>query len=53
MVDSLLAADQTDGWRYADMPEDGQAWRDTLAFLDGDAYERCGTRFADAPAAGQ
>ena len=47
------AAGQTDGWRYADMPEDGQAWRDTLAYLDGDACERCGTPFADAPQADQ
>ncbi len=49
MVDARLAAGETDGWRYADMPEDGQAWRDTLAYLDGDAYRRCGTSFADAP----
>jgi hypothetical protein len=53
MVDSRLAAGETDGWRYADMPEDGQAWRDTLAYLDGDAAERCGTPFADAPQADQ
>jgi hypothetical protein len=53
MVDSRLAAGETDGWRYADMPEDGQAWRDTLAFLDGDAYERCGAPLADAPEADQ
>jgi hypothetical protein len=49
MVDSRLAAGETDGWRYADMPEDGQAWRDTLAYLDEDANQRCGTPFADAP----
>jgi hypothetical protein len=49
MVDARLAAGETDGWRYGDMPEDGQAWRDSLAFLDGDAYERGGTAFADAP----
>jgi Gluconate 2-dehydrogenase subunit 3 len=48
MVDSRLAAGETDGWRYADMPEDGQAWRDTLAHLDADAYQRAGTSFADA-----
>ena len=48
MVDSRLAAGETDGWRYADMPEDGQAWRDTLAHLDADAYQRGGTPFADA-----
>lgn len=49
MVDARLAAGQTDGWRYADMPEDGQAWRDTLGYLDKDAQARCGTGFADAP----
>jgi hypothetical protein len=53
MVDSRLAAGETDGWRYAGMPEDGQAWRDTLAHLDGDAYQRHGTPFADAPEADQ
>jgi hypothetical protein len=49
MVDARLAAGETDGWRYSDMPEDGQAWRDTLAYLDEDAAGRCGTTFADAP----
>ena len=49
MVDARLAARETDGWRYADMPEDGQAWRDTLSYLDADAERRCGTLFADAP----
>ena len=49
MVDAGLAAGETDGWRYADMPEDGQAWRDTLGYLDEDAHARCGTGFADAP----
>ncbi|MGH3291974.1 MAG: gluconate 2-dehydrogenase subunit 3 family protein [Trebonia sp.] len=49
MVDARLAAGETDGWRYADMPEDGQAWRDTLGCLDKDAHDRCGTGFADAP----
>jgi Gluconate 2-dehydrogenase subunit 3 len=48
MVDSRLAAGETDGWRYAEMPEDGQAWRDTLSYLDADAGLRCGTSFAGA-----
>ena len=47
MIDARLAGGQTDGWRYDDMPEDGQAWRDTLAHLDKDAKERSGTGFAD------
>lgn len=49
MVDARLAAGETDGWRYGDMPEDGQAWRDSLAFLDADADERGGNAFADTP----
>ena len=49
MIDARLAAGETDGWRYSDMPEDGQAWRDTLAYLDADADTRCGTAFAAAP----
>jgi hypothetical protein len=48
MVDARLAAGETDGWHYADMPEDGQAWRDTLGYLDKDAHARCGTGFAGA-----
>ena len=53
MVDSRLATGETDGWRYDDMPEDGQAWRDTLSYLDADAGLRCGTSFADASWADQ
>ena len=49
MIDARLAAGETDGWRYADMPEDGQAWRDTLSYLDADAGRRCGTSFDGAP----
>jgi hypothetical protein len=49
MIDARLAAGETDGWRYSDMPEDGQAWRDTLAYLDADAARRYGTTFAAAP----
>ena len=47
MVDTRLAEAQTDGWRYADLPEDGQAWRDTLAALDEDARERFGDGFPE------
>ena len=46
MVDGRLASQQTDGWRYADMPEDGQAWRDSLAFLDADAAAQFRAGFA-------
>lgn len=50
MVDSRLAEERTDGWRYADMPEDGPAWRATLGLLDEDARRRCGAGFAACPA---
>ena len=48
MVEARLAAGETDGWRYGDMPEDGQAWRDTLGYLDDDSRARCGLPFAKA-----
>ena len=53
MIDARLAEAETDGWRYADMPEDGQAWRDTLADLDADAGVKYGSGFAECPAADQ
>ena len=53
MIDSRLAAAETDGWRYAEMPEDGQAWRDTLSFLDADAQAKYGHGFADCPPSDQ
>jgi len=46
MIDSRLAEASTDGWRYEDLPEDGQAWRDSLAALDADAHDKCGVGFA-------
>lgn len=39
LVDARLAEHITDGWRYADMPEDGDAFRLTFAALDADARE--------------
>jgi hypothetical protein len=53
MIDARLCERRTDGWRYGDMPEDGQAWRDTLAYLDEDATTLCGTGFAYCPPADQ
>jgi Gluconate 2-dehydrogenase subunit 3 len=47
MVDERLAVGETDGWHYDDLPEDAQAWRETLAALDDDARTRCGAGFAD------
>jgi hypothetical protein len=48
MVDARLAEQETDGWHYDDMPEDGQAWRDSLRYLDADCQARfsCGLALA-------
>jgi len=46
LIDARLAEQQTDGWHYHDMPQDSQAWRDTLAALDQDATDRFGAGFA-------
>jgi Gluconate 2-dehydrogenase subunit 3 len=45
-IDSRLTAGETDGWRYEDLPEDGQAWRDSLRGLDDDAQARFDAAFA-------
>ena len=34
LIDVRLAVGDGDGYRYADMPEDGEAWRQSLAGLD-------------------
>ena len=48
LVDARLAAGETDGWRYEDMPEDGEAWLLTVQALDDDAAARWHEgRFAD------
>jgi hypothetical protein len=47
MVDARLAERETDGWHYDTMPQDDQAWRDTLAGIDEDAQQRYGRGFAD------
>jgi hypothetical protein len=49
-IDARLAEKETDGWRYQDMPEDGRAWRLSLAALDADAVSRYGCGFAESPA---
>jgi hypothetical protein len=49
LIDSRLALGETDGWRYEDLPEDGQAWRDTLNHLDADAREVFSRPFSGLP----
>jgi Gluconate 2-dehydrogenase subunit 3 len=46
MIDARLAAGETDGWHFDDMPLDGEAWRRSLAALDEDAEELGGSVFA-------
>jgi hypothetical protein len=50
LIDARLARGETDGWHYDDMPEDGDAWRHTLRWLDDDArtrFDRAFARLAD------
>jgi hypothetical protein len=46
LIDARLAAGEGDGYRYGDMPEDGEAWRRSLIGIDQDATVRFGTPFA-------
>ena len=47
MVDARLAEFETDGWRYADMPEDGEAFRASFRALDKHAHSSYGLDFAE------
>jgi hypothetical protein len=38
LIDARLAAGETDGWHYDEMPKDAQAWRDTLRLLEQDGF---------------
>jgi hypothetical protein len=46
-IDRRLAEGDGDGYRFADMPEDGEAWRRSLAALDADAREQHGRDFVE------
>lgn len=47
MVDHKLASGEHDGYRYADLPEQGEAWRRGLRALDAEAREAFGAPFPD------
>jgi len=47
LIDARLAVGETDGWHYDDLPEDGQAWRESLGFLDDDAKQAHSRGFAE------
>ncbi|HZQ32791.1 MAG TPA: gluconate 2-dehydrogenase subunit 3 family protein [Mycobacterium sp.] len=53
LIDRRLSTGETDGWHYDDMPEDGQAWRDSLARLDDDAHARHGAGYGEMSSADQ
>ncbi|HEU5003984.1 MAG TPA: gluconate 2-dehydrogenase subunit 3 family protein [Actinomycetota bacterium] len=44
-IDARLAEGETDGWHHDDLPEDGEAWRRSLAALDEDARAVEGQHF--------
>jgi hypothetical protein len=46
LIDERLAENETDGWRYDDMPEDGAAWKRSLRHVAEDAAAT-GTAFVD------
>jgi gluconate 2-dehydrogenase subunit 3-like protein len=45
-IDARLHARDGDGYRHVDMPDDGEAWRRSLAGLDEDAHAEHGAPFA-------
>jgi hypothetical protein len=45
VIDARLLAGDGDGYRYADMPEDGDAWKRSLRALDRDAEAVHGDHF--------
>ncbi|MFN2562898.1 MAG: gluconate 2-dehydrogenase subunit 3 family protein [Jatrophihabitans sp.] len=53
LIDQRLAVGETDGWHYDDLPEDAQAWRQTLGFLDDDARRRNHCGFGELAVADQ
>jgi hypothetical protein len=46
LIDVRLATQETDGWHYDDMPDDGVAWQESLLHLDTDAARVFGRNFA-------
>ena len=45
MIDARLLSGRTDGYRYASLPQQDEAWRRGLAALDAEAQARNGGRF--------
>lgn len=53
MIDQRLLNRQGDGFRFADMPEDWEAWRRSIAGIDEDSRARFGRPFWDLSRAEQ
>ena len=53
VIDLRLLEHQGDGYRYEDLPEDGEAWRRSVAGLDADARAAYGQPFWDVTASAQ
>jgi hypothetical protein len=53
LIDARLAEGEIDGWRYDDMPEDGDAFRIAMRYINEDSQQRFGIDFADASRAQQ
>jgi hypothetical protein len=53
MLDAKYAEGKLDGFRYASMPEDGEAWHLALQGLDFTAQSRYGRSFAEADEKGR
>lgn len=45
VIDTRLARGETDGWRFADHPNDGQAWRVAIAAINALAHHDFSDRF--------
>ena len=41
LIDARLRAGHTDGWRYSDMPEDGDAFRQSFAAMRPPCSQNC------------
>ena len=48
LIDSRLLRREGDGYRYHDMPDDGDAWKRSVSALDDDADRRCHERLRGA-----
>jgi hypothetical protein len=47
VIDQRLADRRGDGYRYLEMPEDPEAWRASIAYLESDARARYGRTFGE------